>query len=62
MIRNRRGDGGVHYTKRIVRNIPLTLSDDEQALYNGVTNFVRSRYSESGGDLSSHAVTDYTPA
>lgn len=53
MIRNRRGDGGVHYTKRIVRNIPLTLSNDEQALYDGVTNFVRTRYQESAGDLSS---------
>ncbi|NQX66317.1 DEAD/DEAH box helicase [Paenibacillus alba] len=53
MIRNRRGDGGVHYTKRVVKNIPLTLSHDEQALYDGVTNFVRSRYEESAGDLSS---------
>ncbi|NEW08631.1 DEAD/DEAH box helicase [Paenibacillus sp. SYP-B3998] len=53
MIRNRRGDGGVHYTKRVVKNIPLTLSPDEQALYDGVTNFVRTRYQESNGDLSS---------
>jgi SNF2 family DNA or RNA helicase len=53
MIRNRRGDGGVQYTKRVVRNIPLTLSNDEQALYDGVTNFVRTRYQESAGDLSS---------
>ncbi|TXK85966.1 DEAD/DEAH box helicase [Paenibacillus sp. N3.4] len=53
MIRNRRGDGGVHYTKRVVKNIPLTLSDDEQALYDGVTNFVRTRYQESRGDLTS---------
>ncbi|BFT70656.1 MULTISPECIES: DEAD/DEAH box helicase [Paenibacillus] len=53
MIRNRRGDGGVHYTKRVVKNIPLTLSPDEQALYDGVTNFVRTRYAESSGDLNS---------
>ncbi|MEW9700350.1 DEAD/DEAH box helicase [Paenibacillus sp. SI8] len=53
MIRNRRGDGGVHYTKRVVKNIPLTLSPDEQALYDGVTDFVRTRYQESRGDLTS---------
>lgn len=53
MIRNRRGDGGIHFTKRIVKNIPLTLSPEEQALYDGVTGFVKERYEESGGDLSS---------
>jgi SNF2 family DNA or RNA helicase len=53
MIRNRRSDGGIEFTKRIVRNIPLTLSAEEQALYDGVTNFVRGRYEESNGDLSS---------
>jgi SNF2 family DNA or RNA helicase len=53
MIRNRRGDGGLEFTKRVVKNIPLTLSPDEQALYDGVTDFVRSRYEESKGDLTS---------
>ncbi|WP_282936654.1 SNF2-related protein [Paenibacillus sp. RC67] len=53
MIRNRRSDGNVNFTKRIVRNIPLTLSSEEQALYDGVTNFVKGRYEEAGGDLSS---------
>ncbi|MBE1440999.1 DEAD/DEAH box helicase [Paenibacillus sp. OAS669] len=53
MIRNRRSDGNVHFTKRIVRNIPLTLSPEEQALYDGVTDFVKNRYEESKGDLSS---------
>jgi len=53
MIRNRRGDGGIHFTKRIVKNIPLTLSDQEQALYDAVTSFVRQRYNESGGDWTS---------
>ncbi len=53
MIRNRRGDGGISFTKRIVRNIPLVLSAEEQALYNAVTGFVRERYDESGGDLTS---------
>lgn len=53
MIRNRRSDGGLEFTKRIVKNIPLVLSPEEQALYDGVTDFVRSRYEESKGDLSS---------
>lgn len=53
MIRNRRGDGGIQFTKRIVRNIELSLSPEEQALYDAVTSFVRERYDESGGDLSS---------
>ncbi|WP_229692386.1 DEAD/DEAH box helicase [Paenibacillus radicis (ex Gao et al. 2016)] len=53
MIRNRRGDGGISFTKRIVRNIPLVLSTEEQALYDAVTGFVRERYDESGGDLTS---------
>jgi SNF2 family DNA or RNA helicase len=53
MIRNRRGDGGLQFTKRVVKNIPLTLSLEEQALYDGVTQFVRTRYEESKGDLSS---------
>ncbi|MGG1638445.1 SNF2-related protein [Paenibacillus sp. FSL K6-3182] len=53
MIRNRRGDGGIHFTKRFVKNIPLTLSEEEKALYDAVTGFVKERYEESGGDLSS---------
>lgn len=53
MIRNRRGDGGVEYTKRVVKNIEITLSPEEQALYDGVTDFVRGRYEESKGDLNS---------
>jgi len=53
MIRNRRSDGGLQFTKRVVKNIPLTLSPEEQALYDGVTDFVRSRYRESAGDLTS---------
>lgn len=53
MIRNRRGDGGIHYTKRIVRNIALSLSPDEQALYDGVTAFVRDRYGEGQADMTS---------
>ncbi|MBY0013507.1 DEAD/DEAH box helicase [Paenibacillus typhae] len=53
MIRNRRGEGPVTFTKRKVRNIPLTLSPEEKALYDGVTAFVKDTYQESGGNLSS---------
>jgi SNF2 family DNA or RNA helicase len=53
MIRNRRSDGGVAFTKRSVKNIALQLSPEEMELYNGVTNFVRDRYQETQGDLSS---------
>ncbi|WP_028611290.1 DEAD/DEAH box helicase [Paenibacillus harenae] len=53
MIRNRRGDGGIHFTRRFVKNVPLALSDEEKALYDAVTGFVKERYEESGGDLSS---------
>ncbi len=53
MIRNRRGDGGIHFTKRFVRNIPIALSDEEKALYDAVTGFVKERYNESGGDMTS---------
>jgi SNF2 family DNA or RNA helicase len=53
MIRNRRSDGGLEFTKRVVKNIPLTLSPEEQALYDGVTHFVRTRYAESKGNLTS---------
>lgn len=53
MIRNRRGEGPVKFTKRKVRNIPLTLSNEEKVLYDGVTAFVKDQYQESGGNLSS---------
>lgn len=53
MIRNRRGEGDVKFTKRIVRNIPLQLSTEEMNLYEAVTAFVRERYEESGGNLTS---------
>jgi SNF2 family DNA or RNA helicase len=53
MIRNRRSDGGVQFTKRHVKNITLTLSPEEQELYEGVTRFVKQRYEDSGGDISS---------
>jgi len=53
MIRNRRTEGDIRFTKRIVKNIPLSLSPEEKALYDAVTGFVKERYDESGGDLTS---------
>lgn len=53
MIRNRRGEGPVQFTKRNVSNINLQLSADERALYEGVTSFVKDQYEASGGSLSS---------
>ncbi|SFD56688.1 Helicase conserved C-terminal domain-containing protein [Paenibacillus catalpae] len=53
MIRNRRGDGGISFTKRVVKNIPLELSPEEKALYDAVTAFVRDRYIEDGVDMMS---------
>ncbi|MDR0266743.1 SNF2-related protein [Paenibacillus sp.] len=53
MIRNRRGEGPVHFTKRYVSNVSLQLSPEEQALYDGVTAFVKDQYKASGGNLSS---------
>lgn len=53
MIRNRRGEGPVQFTKRHVTNVSLQLSPEEQALYDGVTAFVKDEYRASGGNLSS---------
>ncbi|KAF4325440.1 hypothetical protein G195_000996 [Phytophthora kernoviae 00238/432] len=53
MIRNRRGEGPVQFTKRNVSNVNLQLSAEEQALYDGVTSFVKDQYQEAGGNLSS---------
>ncbi|WP_433943584.1 DEAD/DEAH box helicase [Paenibacillus sp. SN-8-1] len=53
MIRNRRGEGQLNFTKRVVRNVPLELSPDEKALYDGVTSFVKNQYQASGGNFSS---------
>jgi SNF2 family DNA or RNA helicase len=51
MIRNRRGDSDLSFTKRFVKNVPLVLSPEEQNLYDAVRDFVKSRYNEAGGDL-----------
>jgi SNF2 family DNA or RNA helicase len=53
MIRNRRADGNLAYTRRIVTNVPLRLSPDEQALYDGVTEYVRRHVRAEGADLAS---------
>lgn len=53
MIRNRRADGELEFTKRIVRNIDVELSPEEKNLYNGVTSFVKDQYQAAGGDLNS---------
>lgn len=53
MIRNRRGDSDISFTKRFVKNISLTLSSEEQSLYDGVTDFVRKRAEGVNGDISS---------
>lgn len=53
MIRNRRGEGEIQFTKRFVKNIYLDLSPEEKALYDGITDFVKGRYQESNGDISS---------
>lgn len=53
MIRNRRGEGNLQFTKRIVKNIPLELSAEEQALYDGVTRFIKEQYRTGAGDVGS---------
>jgi SNF2 family DNA or RNA helicase len=53
MIRNRRSDGHVPLTKRHVTTVPITLSPEERALYDGVTQFVRERARQGAGDLKS---------
>lgn len=47
MIRNKRSDGGLSFTKRIVETVPVELSEDEWELYEGVTSFVKEQYQDS---------------
>ncbi|HEU4963315.1 MAG TPA: helicase-related protein, partial [Bacilli bacterium] len=44
MIRNKRSEGSVQFTKRNVETIPLTFSPEEQALYDNVSEFIREQY------------------
>jgi len=53
MIRNRRSDGGVEFTRRFVTNVPLRLSPEEMALYQGVTDYVRKHATAENGDMTS---------
>lgn len=53
MIRNRRSDGSLEFTRRMVTNVPLRLSPEEQELYDGVTAFVRERAQADRGDMAS---------
>jgi len=56
MIRNRRSDGGVHFTSRKVQSIPIELSPQEWELYHGVTQFVRENYRSDAGPINSLAL------
>lgn len=53
LIRNRRRDGNLNLTQRIVKTIPIDLTPEERDLYEGVTHFVRSRFQNGTGDLKS---------
>lgn len=44
MIRNKRSEGGIYFTKRNVTSIPLDLSEQERELYEAVSSFVKEEY------------------
>lgn len=48
MIRNRRSDTGIEWTKRKVESVMIQFSADEAALYDAITNFPLSENSSSG--------------
>lgn len=52
LIRNRRRDSQLNLTKRKVKTITVELSPEERALYDGINQFVRSRFVK-GADLKS---------
>ncbi|MGG1660173.1 DEAD/DEAH box helicase [Brevibacillus sp. NRS-1366] len=56
MIRNKRSDGGIQFTSRCVQSIPIELSFEEMALYEGVTRFVREQYQSGIGGFNSLAL------
>ena len=56
MIRNKRSDGGVHFTSRRVQSVPIELSKEELDLYQGVTRFVRDQYHTGSGGFNSLAL------
>ena len=62
MIRNRRGDGGFIIHSVSCGTYRSHSRQDEQALYDGVTEFVRSRYAESAGGSQLDALPHYASA
>jgi SNF2 family DNA or RNA helicase len=44
MIRNRRHDTGIEWTKRIVEAVPIEFSKEERALYDGLVNLKTENY------------------
>jgi len=56
MIRNKRSDGGIQFTARRVQSVPIVLSPEEQALYDGVSHFVREHYRSELGGINSLAL------
>ncbi|WP_323372964.1 DEAD/DEAH box helicase [Tumebacillus lacus] len=44
MIRNKRSEGGVQFTRRNVQSIMLDLNEDERNLYDEVTRFIKEQY------------------
>lgn len=53
MIRNRRSDGNITFTKRHVQNILMDLSEEEMQLYKGVTDFVKKQAKDNSDQLTS---------
>jgi SNF2 family DNA or RNA helicase len=56
MIRNKRSDGGIHFTTRRVQSVPIELSPEEMDLYRGVNSFVRERYQSESGSMNALAL------
>lgn len=46
MIRNKRSEGNIQFTKRIVQSVPVELSKQERELYDAVSGFVKDEYSK----------------
>jgi SNF2 family DNA or RNA helicase len=46
MIRNKRSEGNIQFTKRIVKSVPVELSNEERELYDAVSGFVKDEYSK----------------
>ncbi|EOR21680.1 DEAD/DEAH box helicase [Cytobacillus oceanisediminis] len=44
MIRNRRHDTGIEWTKRIVEAVPIQFTEEERALYEGLVNLKTENY------------------